>query len=102
MFPLSKQEYENLKSQFATSRWGGARRALPYAFTEEGVAMLSTVLRSSTAVAVSIEIMRVFVHLRRILSSYEPLRRKLGDLERRITDHDQQIAVVFDAIRQLM
>ena len=64
--------------------------------------MLSAVLRSETAVAVSIQIMRVFVRLRRMLASYEPLRRKLGDLERRLADHDQQIAVVFDAIRQLM
>ena len=102
MFAISRQEYANLKSQIATSSWGGARRALPYAFTEEGVAMLSAVLRSETAVAVSIQIMRVFVRLRRMLASYEPLRRKLGDLERQLADHDHQIAVVFDAIRQLM
>jgi len=92
MFQLSKREYEILKSHFATSSWGGPRRALPYAFTEEGIAMLSAVLNSATAVEVSIEIMRVFVRLRRMLSSYEPLRRKLADLERRLGEHDHQIA----------
>src|SRR6266511_4119497 len=66
MFALTKQEAENLKSQTVISSWGGSRRATPYAFTEEGVAMLSTVLRSPTAIAVSIQIMRAFVRLRQM------------------------------------
>ena len=102
MFQLDKQEVDNLKSQVATSRWGGARRAAPYAFTEEGVAMLSAVLRSDTAVAVSIQIMRAFVRLRQMLSSHEQLRRKIDAMERKLEDHDQNFAAVFEAIRQLM
>jgi hypothetical protein len=102
MFSLSKQEYDNLKSQFATSNWGGARRARPYAFTEEGVAMLSAVLHSKTAVAVSVQIMRVFVRLRRLLATNENLRRKMSDLERKLLHHDRQFAAVFDAIRQML
>src|SRR5688500_3558288 len=80
MFQLSASEFEILKSQIVTSSWGGARRARPYAFTEQGVAMLSAVLRSPTAVAISILIMRAFVRLRRLLSSHHTLRRKLDDL----------------------
>jgi ORF6N domain len=99
MFALSKQEFDNLKSQSAISSWGGARRATPYAFTEEGVAMLSAVLRSQTAVAVSIQIMRTFVRLRQMLASNADLARQLSDLEKK---YDRQFAVVFDAIRQLM
>jgi len=102
MFQLTRNEAENLKSQFAISSWGGARRGTPYAFTEEGVAMLSAVLRSPTAVAVSIQIIRVFVRLRRLLASNVQLRRKLEHLERRVGDHDQQFMAIFDAIRQLM
>jgi hypothetical protein len=88
----------NLRSQFVISNRGG-RRYLPYAFTEQGVAMLSSVLRSERAVLVNIEIMRAFVRLRRILASNRELARKLDTLERK---YDRQFAVVFDAIRQLM
>jgi hypothetical protein len=102
MFQLNTQEFNNLKSQFATSSWGGARRARPYAFTEEGVAMLSAVLRSDTAIQVSIQIMRAFVRLRQILSTHEQFRRKLDAMERKLEDHDQNFAAVFEAIRQLM
>jgi ORF6N domain len=87
-----------LRSQIASSSWGG-RRYLPYAFTEQGVAMLSTVLRSKRAVQVNIEIMRAFVRLRRLLASNEELARKLAALERK---YDAQFKVVFDAIRELM
>jgi hypothetical protein len=80
------------------SGWGGGRHA-PYAFTEQGVAMLSSVLRSPRAVAVNIEIMRAFVHLRQLLASHADLARKLAELEQR---YDGQFRVVFDAIRQLM
>lgn len=88
----------NLRSQNGTSRWGG-RRHLPYAFTEQGVAMLSIVLRSRRAVLVNIEIMRAFVRLRRMLASHVDLARKLAALE---TKYDAQFKVVFDAIRELM
>jgi len=99
MFQLTQAEWENLKSQIVISSWGGLRRATPYAFTEQGVAMLSTVLRSKRAVRVNIEIMRAFVGLRRMLTSNEELARKLAALERK---YDAQFKVVFDAIRELM
>lgn len=89
----------NLKSQIVTSSWGGPRRALPYAFTEQGVAMLSSVLRSPRAIQVNIEIMRAFVRLRQWLASNTELARKLAELESR---YDAQFKVVFDAIRELM
>ena len=99
MFQLSRDEFGNLKSQFVTSSWGGVRRAMPYAFTEQGVAMLSSILNSPKAIRVNIEIMRAFVRLRRILASHDDLARKLEELERR---YDAQFRAVFDAIRQLM
>ena len=90
----------NLKSQIAisSSGWGG-RRHPPYAFTEQGVAMLSTVLRSDRAIRVNIEIMRAFVRLRRMLATNVNLERRLNGLEKK---YDAQFKVVFDAIRQLM
>lgn len=99
MFQLSSEEFRNLKSQIVTSSWGGLRRATPYAFTEQGVAMLSSVLRSRRALRVNIEIMRTFVHLRRLLASNEQLAQKLALLEKK---YDAQFKVVFDAIRELM
>jgi len=98
MFQLTSEEFEALRSQFATSSWGG-RRYLPYAFTEQGVAMLSSVLRSKRAVQVNIEIMRAFVRLRQMLASNAELARKIDALEKK---YDAQFKVVFDAIRQLM
>ena len=95
-------EFENLKSQIVTSNWGGARRALPYAFTEQGVAMLSGVLRSGRAVQVNIAVMRAFVQLRQLLGSQAELARKFTELEQRIEGHDAAIRSLFDAIRQLM
>jgi hypothetical protein len=99
MFQLTKEEFDNLKSQIVTSSWGGARRATPYAFTEQGVAMLSSVLRSEQAVRVNIEIMRAFVRMRQLLAANAELARKLDALERK---YDAQFRVVFDAIRRLM
>ena len=99
MFQLSEREFANLKSQFVTSSWGGLRRARPYAFTEQGVAMLSSVLRSRRAVRVNLEIMRAFVRLRRLIARHADLERRLAELERR---YDGQFRVVFDAIRELM
>jgi hypothetical protein len=102
MFQLTNQEFINLKSQIVTSSWGGIRRANPYAFTEQGVAMLSSVLRSKQAVHVNVAIMRAFVKLREILSINKELAHKLAQLERKIEKHDEDIRLIFDAIRQLM
>lgn len=99
MFQLDDAEFRALKSQSVISSWGGIRRAVPYAFTEQGVAMLSSVLRSQRAIHVNIEIMRAFVRLRRILASNSQLARKLDALEKK---YDSQFKVVFDAIRELM
>jgi len=98
MFPLAPQEVRNLRSQIVTSSWGGTRY-VPLAFTEQGVAMLSSVLRSPNAVRVNIEIMRTFVRLRQMLAAHADLGRKLEELEKK---YDAQFKVVFDAIRQLM
>jgi phage regulator Rha-like protein len=102
MFQLSKKEFENLKSQIVTSSWGGIRRSLPYAFTEQGVAMLSSVLNSKKAIKVNIQIMRAFVKLREILSTHKELAQKLKELEFKIDSHDQQIQAIFDVINQLI
>lgn len=99
MFPLTRKEFDHLKSQFVTSSWGRMRRALPYAFSEQGIAMLSSVLRSSKAIKVNIEIMRAFVRLREMLASNAELARKLVEMEKR---YDKQFKIVFDAVRQLM
>lgn len=99
MFQLTKKETEILRSQSVTSSSWGGRRTCPYAFTEQGVAMLSSVLRSERAVKVNIEIMRAFVRLRRMLLANTVLARQLRDLEKK---YDSQFNVVFDAIRQLM
>lgn len=98
MFPLTRAEFDHLKSQFVTSSWGGMRRALPYAFSEQGIAMLSSVLRSSKAIKVNIEIIRAFVRLREMLASNAELARKLIELEKK---YDKQFTIVFDTIRQL-
>lgn len=99
MFQLSKPEFADLRSQAGiSSSWGG-RRYPPYAFTEQGVAMLSSVLRSQRAVLVNVEIMRAFVRLRQMLESNADLARKLDALEKRF---DAQFKVVFQAIRELM
>ena len=102
MFQLDKAEFENLRFQFGTSSHWGGRRYLPYAFTEQGVAMLSSVLNSKRAVKVNIEIMRAFVKLRELLSTNKELAHKLEQLERKIEKHDEEIKGIFSAIRQLM
>ena len=98
MFQLRKQEFEILRSQFVTSRWGG-RRYLPYAFTEQGVAMLSSVLNSEEAILVNIQIMRAFVVLRRMSLTYEALRRKIDSMEKK---YDGHFKVVFEALKKLL
>ena len=100
MFQLTREEAKSLTSQFARSKRGkGGRRTPPYAFTEQGVAMLSSVLRSPRAIAVNVEIMRAFVRLRGMAASVEELGRKLAALEQR---YDAQFKVVLEAIRRLM
>ena len=99
MFQLTNQEFKDLKSQFATSSQWGGRRIPPYAFSEQGVAMLSSVLHSPRAVQVNIEIMRTFVRLLRLLASHADLAERLEELEQK---YDAQFRVVFDAIRQMM
>ena len=98
MFQLTPVEFENLRCHLGTSRWGG-RRYPPYAFTEQGISMLSSVLRSDRAIRVNIEIMRSFVKLRQLLGSNSELARKLESLEQK---YDEQFKVVFDSIRALM
>ena len=98
MFELTYQELRNLRSQFVMSSWGGVRRA-PMAFTEQGVAMLSSVLKSDRAIQVNIQIMRAFTQLRRMLSTNEDLKRKIEQME---SKYDEQFRIVFEAIKQLI
>jgi len=102
MFQISDSERRSLKSQIVISSWGGARRANPYAFTEQGVAMLSSVLHSKRAVQVNIAIMRTFVKLREILITHKELAHKLEKLEQKYEKHDAEIQEIFIAIRELM
>jgi len=99
MFELTREEYNSLRSHFGTSSWGGTRY-LPMAFTEQGVAMLSSVLNSKRAIEVNIVIMRAFVQLRKITSSQKQLARKLQEIEARLEDHDESIGAIFEAIQQ--
>ncbi len=101
MFQLTKQEFNDLRSQIVTSSWGG-RRYPPYAFSEHGVAMLSSVLRSPRAIAVNIEIVRTFVRMRKLAFSNEELARKIDELDQCVSKHDKAIAEIIEAIRQLM
>ncbi len=100
-FRLSAAKVANLKCQFGISSWGGSR-SRPYAFTEQGVAMLSSVLKSERAVKVNIAIMRAFVKLREIMDSNHELARKFVQLEAKVGKHDAEIAAIIDAIRRLM
>jgi hypothetical protein len=102
MFRLDAQEFASLRLQIETSKSRGGRRYLPYAFTQEGIAMLSSVLRSPRAVAVNVEIMRAFVRMRRMLLSVDELARKVEALERKAVAHDQDLEAVFKALKQLI
>ena len=103
MFVLTREEFAEWRSQFVTSKADrmGLRHA-PMAFTEQGIAMLSSVLNSERAIRVTIAIMRAFVRLREALSVHQELAAKLADLERRIAGHDESVRTLFEAIRQLM
>ena len=102
MFELTADEAESLRYQFGTLKKGEHSKYLPRVFTEQGVAMLSSVLNSPRAIQVNIAIMRVFVRLRETLSLHKDLAHKLTELERKIENHDGNIRSLFDAIRQLM
>ena len=101
MFQLTRKEFATLKSQTVISNRGGVRRATPYAFTEQGVAMLSSVLKSGRAVQVNIA-MRAFVKLRQIMASHKNLSHRIAALERKYGSHDEEIQVIFSAIKQLL
>jgi hypothetical protein len=107
MFQLTRVEAEALRSQIATSNDGrGGRRYAPYVFTEQGVAMLSGVLRSDRAITVNIEIMRAFVELRRVAGSFRELQERLDQMEldigARLSEHDEQLRQIFEALRRLI
>lgn len=99
LFQLTEQESEALRFHFGTSKKRGGRRYLPYVFTEQGVAMLSSVLKSQRAILVNVAIMRTFVKLRKMIISHKDLAQKLAQLEKK---YDAQFKIVFDAIRELM
>jgi phage regulator Rha-like protein len=104
MFLLKYQDVAALRSQIVTLKKGRGehRKYLPYVFTEQGVAMLSSILNSERAVQVNIAIMRAFVKLREMLSTNKELAHKFAQLEKKIEKHDDEIKLIFDAIRQLM
>jgi len=101
MYVLSSEEIRNLRCQNVTSSWGG-RRYAPYVFTQEGVAMLSSVLNSERSIQVNILIMRAFVRLKETLLSYDKLAAKISELEKKYMGHDEKIQDIFEAIRQLV
>jgi hypothetical protein len=98
MFELTKNEFDHLRSQFATSSWGGVRY-VSMAFTEQGVAMLASVLSSGRAIQANIQIIRAFVRLRQMISSHEDLRKKIESMEKK---YDEQFRIVFEAIKELL
>lgn len=99
MFQLAKDEFKILRSHFATSSWGG-RRYLPYVFTEQGVAMLSSVLNSERAILVNIGIMRIFVNIRRLVSTNKGMLNRLNQLENKVQSHDKKIRTIFEVIHR--
>ena len=101
MFQLSTREFDNLMFHFGTSSWGGTRKK-PRVFTEHGILMLSSVVRSKIAIHVNIQIMRAFVKLRKIIAAHKELSDKIAELEQRLSRHDREIQSIFTAIRQLM
>ncbi len=101
MFQLTRKELENLRSQFVTSSWGGPRY-LPFAFTEQGVAMLSGVINSEKAIAMNIAIMRAFVEIRKIINNNKNISEQLQLLQDRIGEHDVQLNSIYEAIENLL
>ena len=101
MFQLTEQEWSNLKSQIVTSSWGG-RRSLPYAFTEQGVAMLSGILNSDRAIAVNIQIMRVFIRIRHMLTDNTELRLEIEKIKSKLDNQDKNMEIVFRYLDELI
>lgn len=101
MFELTKDELENLRSQIGTSSWGGSRY-IPMAFTEQGVAMLSSVLNSARAIKVNIQIIRIFTRMREMLLTHKDILLKLEQLESKVTGHDEDIQLIFGYLKQLL
>jgi hypothetical protein len=101
MFELTKQELEDLRCQIGTSSWGGLRYP-PFVFTEQGVAMLSSVLNSKRSVMINIQIMRAFVRIRNLVADHADLRKAIQQIERRLNTHDQQIQVAFAALKSFL
>jgi hypothetical protein len=99
MFQLTEPEFENLKSQIATSGWGG-RRTLPYAFTEHGVLMLSSVLNSDSAIKVNIQIMRIYTKIRNMLATHQDLLLKFEQFQTKLADHNDKIMLIFEYLKQ--
>ncbi len=101
MFQLNRTEYDSLRFQFGTSKGKGGRRYRPYVFTEQGVAMLSSVLRSKKAIQINIKIMDAFVRLRRVLESNRQLSRRIDEHDKKLAEHGTAISVVVDEIKKL-
>ena len=101
MFQLSNIEFQNLKSQIVTSSWGGSRK-LPYAFTEQGVAMLSSVLNSDTAIQVNIQIIRVFTKMKQLILDNKDLALKIEKIEQHLVKHDEEIKLIFQYLKKLL
>jgi hypothetical protein len=101
LFQLTKEEVEILRSQIATSSWGG-KRYLPYAFTEHGVLMLANVLKSEQAIQMSLQIIRVFVQMRELALTHKDILVKLLKIEKKITEHDEDLKVLFEAVKGLL
>ena len=101
MFQLTSEEFENLRYQFGTSSWGGSRY-LPYAFTEQGVSMLSGVLNSAIAIQVHIQIIRVFTKMKELLLTHKDILLKLEKMEKDVKENKEDIAMIFKAVKQLI
>jgi len=101
MFLLTRDEHENLRSQIATSSWGGTRY-MPMAFTEQGVAMLSSILNSKTAIRVNIQIIRVFTKMRELLLSNKEILLQLKKAEKKLSKHDEDIILIFQYLKKLL
>ncbi len=102
MFQLSKDEYSSLRSQLVTLKRGQHRKYPPYVFTEQGVAMLSSVLNSQKAIQVNIQIMRTFTKLREMMMSYKELQKKIETMERKHAKHDEHFQLIFKTIKQML
>ena len=101
MFELSQQEFDNLRSQFGTSNWGGTRY-VPMAFTEQGVAMLSSVLNSSTAIKVNIQIIRVFTKIREMFTDTLSMKLEIEEIKKKLSNHSKNIELVFNYLDELI